>query len=105
MPDRLQRLRLDTERHQIEGTLQLPTEGFRSRIKDFFNAHGDTFIALTDARVRPLAGGPEEHHDFLAVSARHTVLVVDLGSLGDVERPGLDPTSAFRVTGPTPGAP
>lgn len=83
MLDRLQRLRLDTEQHRIEGTLQLPTEGYRSRIKDFFNAHGDNFIALTNARVRPIGGGPEEQHEFLAVSARHTILVVDLGPLGD----------------------
>lgn len=79
MSDRLQRIRIETERHRIEGSLQLPVDGFRSRLKDFLNAHADDFIALTDATVAPLeAGGSPVAHEFLAVSARHVVLVVEL---------------------------
>jgi hypothetical protein len=79
MSDRLQRVRLETERHSIEGSLQLPAEGFRSRVKDFFNAHASEFVALTDAVIAPLDGSaPPIEHAFLAVSARHVVLVVEL---------------------------
>ena len=38
---RRERVRIETTRHEIEGTLQLPNEGFRSRTTDFLNAHGD----------------------------------------------------------------
>ena len=76
MSDRMQRVRLETERHSIEGCLQLPAEGFRSRVKDFFNAHASEFLALTDALVKPLDGaGPATELPFLAVSIRHVVLV------------------------------
>ena len=79
MSDRLQRVRLETERHLIEGSLQLPTEGFRSRVKDFFNVHASEFVAVTDARITPLDGSaPPVEQAFLAVSARHVLLVVEL---------------------------
>lgn len=78
MSDRMQRVRLETERHSIEGSLQLPSEGFRSRVKDFFNAHATEFVALTDAVVTPLdRSAPSSRQDFLAVSARHVVLVYE----------------------------
>ena len=47
---RHERVRIETARHEIEGTLQLPHEGFRSRLTDFLNAQGDDFLPLTDAR-------------------------------------------------------
>jgi hypothetical protein len=76
---RPERLRLETERHVIEGVVQLPTAGYRSRTTDFFNAHGGDFIPVTDAEVRFLdATSPPERHAFLAVSARHVVLVCEL---------------------------
>ena len=76
MSDRMQRVRLETGRHSIEGSLQLPSEGFRSRLKDFLNAHATEFIALTDAVVTPADGaGPPVERPFLAVAARHVVMV------------------------------
>ena len=69
------RVRLETELHVIEGTLQLPSEGYRSRMTDFLNAHDSDFLPVTDATVRPRHGG-EEHHGYLAVSVRHLVLGV-----------------------------
>lgn len=79
MSDRTQRVRLETERHVIEGNLQLPAEGFRSRVKDFLNAHASEFIALTDAVVTAIDGeGRSTEQPFLAVSARHVVLLHEI---------------------------
>jgi hypothetical protein len=76
---RRERVRIETARHEIEATLQLPTEGFRSRLTDFLNSQGDDFLALTDAEVTWLDGTrATEHHDYLALAARHVVLVVEL---------------------------
>ncbi len=84
MTYRRHRLRIETERHCIEGVVQLPDVGFRSRTTDFLNAHDRDFIAVTDAELKPLGGGPAERHDYLAVSARHIALVIELESLGPV---------------------
>ena len=79
MPLRHERVRIETARHEIEATLQLPQEGFRSRLTDFLNAHGDDFLALTDAQVTWLDGAREpEQHAYLALASRHVVLVVEL---------------------------
>lgn len=84
MSARQQRIRLETERHVIEGDVQLPTDGFRSRIKDFLNAHGTEFIALTDAVITSHDGaGPSVRRQFIAVSGRHVVLVAELSSNDD----------------------
>ena len=79
MQYRHERVRIETARHEIEGTLQLPQEGFRSRLTDFLNAQGDDFLALTDAEVTWLDGSrPPELHDYLAVATRQVVLVLEL---------------------------
>lgn len=86
---RRERVRLETQRHVITGTLQLPSEGYRSRTTDFLNAHEHDFLAVTDAEVRWLdsSAGPEER-EFVAVSVRHIVLATELGSLGIVDERG-----------------
>ena len=55
---RRERVRIETQRHEIEGTLQLPNEGYRSRTTDFLNAHERDFLALTDVEVRWLDSAP-----------------------------------------------
>ncbi len=82
---RRHRLRIETERHTIEGVVQLPDVGFRSRTTDYLNAHDRDFIAVTDATVTPAAGGHPVDHDYVAVSARHIVFVAELESLGPVD--------------------
>ena len=78
MNHRHARVRVETARHEIEGTLQLPHEGFRSRLTDFLNAQGDAFLPLTEAEVTWLDGAHEpEHHDYLALATRHVVLVIE----------------------------
>jgi hypothetical protein len=88
MQFRRERVRVETQRHIIEGTLQLPHEGFRSRMTDFLNTHTDDFLALTDARVTYLDGSraPEEH-EYLALATRQVILVVELGQIGTVDEP------------------
>ena len=94
MHSRRERVRIETARHEIEGTLLLPNEGFRSRTTDFLNAHGDEFLALTDAEVTYLDGArAPERHDFLALASRQVVLVVELGSLGVVDESGNAPAA------------
>ena len=85
---RRERVRVETHRHIIEGTLQLPHEGYRSRTTDFLNAHDSDFIALIDADVAWADGSREpERQEFLAISARHINLVTELESLGVVDEP------------------
>ena len=96
---RRERVRIETARHEIEATLQLPYEGYRSRTTDFLNAHAGEFLALTDARVRWLDGSREpERLEFLALAVRHAVLIVELETLGVVDEGGgtpvVEPTSA-----------
>jgi hypothetical protein len=83
---RRERLRIETQRHEMEGTLQLPVEGYRSRTTDYLNAHEREFLPLTDVDVRWLDGShPDEHHGYLAVAMRHVVLVIELDDLGTVD--------------------
>jgi hypothetical protein len=89
---RRERVRVETARQEIEGTPLLPNEGFRSRTTDFLNAHGDDFLALTDADVTWLDGArAPERHEFLAVAARHVVMLVELESLGVFDESGATP--------------
>src|SRR3954469_18403011 len=95
MHSRRERVRIETARHEIEGTLLLPNEGFRSRTTDFLNAHGEDFLALTDAEVSYLDGSRQrERHDFLALAARHVVMVVELGSIGVIDWSAAPPAVA-----------
>ena len=72
---RRHRVRLETPRHRIEGVIQLPDTGFRSRTTDFLNAHENDFIALTDVTMVPLDGGETITREFVAVSRHHIVFV------------------------------
>jgi hypothetical protein len=100
---RRERVRVETARHEIVGTLQLPNEGFRSRTTDFLNANGDHFLALTDADVTWLDGErPPQRLEFLAVAARHVVLVVELESLGVFDEAGETPSIESFVSSPPP---
>ena len=102
---RRERVRVETQRHEIEGTLQLPNEGFRSRTTDFLNAHERDFLALTDAELRWLDGTrAPERHEFLALSVRHIVVVVELETLGVHDETGgePEPTPLGAVSVPPP---
>jgi len=77
--ERRERIRLETPRHRIEGSLMLARDGYRSRVSDMLNASERDFLTLTDVTLAPLNGGPVEQHAFLAVARAHIVYVVAPG--------------------------
>jgi hypothetical protein len=99
------RVRIETAHHVVEGTLQLPGEGYRSRLTDFLNANGTDFVAVTDAELARQDGAQAlENHPYLAISARHIVLVVELESLGTFDESGEPPSDPVIVEStPPPG--
>ena len=98
------RVQIETERLRIEGVLQLPTEGYRSRTTDFLTGNETGFIALTDAEILPVDGAPGESREYVAVGCRHIIALAELEDLGVVvegDRPGLPGLDAPSV--PPPG--
>jgi hypothetical protein len=73
---RKERIRIETERHRIEGILTLARDGYRSRVSDVLNASEREFLTLTDVTVAPLEGGPIERHPYLTLARRHIVFAV-----------------------------
>jgi hypothetical protein len=73
MSHRQERIRVETLRHRIEGSLMLARDGYRSRVSDVLNASERDFLTLTEVTVRPLDGGSTEHHPFLTLARRHIV--------------------------------
>jgi hypothetical protein len=73
---RQERIRIETERHRIEGVLTLARDGYRSRVSDVLNAAERDFITLTEVTVAPLEGGPVELHPYLSLARRHIVFAV-----------------------------
>jgi hypothetical protein len=73
---RLERVRIETERHRIEGLLTLARDGYRSRVSDVLNASERDFITLTDVTVEPLEGGARELHAYMSLARRHIVFAV-----------------------------
>ena len=97
------RVRLETDRHVIEGTLQLPNEGYRSRLTDFLNAHGSDFLPVTDAELTWIGGDrPAERREYLAVSVRHIVVGVELELLGTFDETGEPPSDPVLSAVSTP---
>ncbi len=73
---RTERIRIETERHRIEGMLTLARDGYRSRVSDVLNASERDFITLTDVTIAPLDGGPVELYPYLSLARRHIVFAV-----------------------------
>jgi hypothetical protein len=73
---RQERVRIETERHRIEGSLTLARDGYRSRVSDVLNASERDFLTLTEVIVEPLEGGPVELHPYLTLARRHIVFAV-----------------------------
>jgi hypothetical protein len=75
---RQERVRIETERHRIEGVVRLARDGYRSRVSDVLNASERDFITLTEVTVSPLEGGPIELHPYLSLARRHIVFAVSV---------------------------
>jgi hypothetical protein len=74
---REQRIIVETDRYRLTGQLNMPRDGYRSRLTDYLNASERAFVALTDVDVEPLDGqGQRQHRDFLALSLSHVVLAM-----------------------------
>jgi hypothetical protein len=100
------RVRLETDRHVIEGTLQLPSEGYRSRMTDFLNAHDSDFLPITDAELTWIDGrSPTERREYVAVSVRHIVIGVELEHLGTFDESGGPPSDPLLSAVSTPPPP
>ncbi|HEX4483989.1 MAG TPA: hypothetical protein VH081_09395 [Solirubrobacteraceae bacterium] len=80
---RRERIKIETERHRIEGLLTLARDGYRSRVSDVLNASERDFVTLTDVTVAPLDGGAVEHFPYLTVARRHIVFAVAAEELLD----------------------
>ncbi len=99
------RVQIETERLRIAGTLQLPTEGYRSRVTDYLNGHDTGFFALTDAEIVPVDGSPAESRDYVAVGARHIVALAEVEDLGVMEDESAGPSLADYSTPSAPPPP
>ena len=73
---RQERVRIETERHRIEGVVTLARDGYRSRVSDVLNASERDFITLIEVTVVPLEGGPVELQPYMSLARRHIVFVV-----------------------------
>lgn len=80
MEHREERIVVETTSHRLVGTIQLPREGYRSRLTDFLNAGEREFFALTEVEVTALGAGDDRPRrlPFAAVSRRHVVLAAPL---------------------------
>jgi hypothetical protein len=83
MDHRRERIRIETERHRIEGSLTLARDGYRSRVSDVLNASERDFLTLTEVTVAPLDGGPIELHPYLTLARRHIVFAVAASEPGE----------------------
>lgn len=75
MEGKIERIVLETDRHRIVGDVTLPKEGYRSRLSDYLNRGELSFIALANASITPLDGGPAEDREFVAVARAHVRFV------------------------------
>lgn len=99
------RLQIETTRQRILGTLQLPTEGYRSRTTDFLNAHEAGFIALTDVELHPYDGSEQTNHPYAAVGARHIITLTEMHELGNAEEEAPPPPPLAEQSVPPPSVP
>jgi hypothetical protein len=77
MDQREERIVVETSRLRISGLLNLPVDGYRSRLTDYLNAGERTFLPLTDVEVSRLdGGGPPYHRPFIALSLSQIVFAM-----------------------------
>ena len=89
MDQRDERIIVETARHRISGVVNLPRDGYRSRLTDYLNAGERSFLALTDVEVAPLEGGEggwvPYHRPFMALSVSQIVFAMPADPDGEPE--------------------
>lgn len=84
MDSRTERVVLETDRHRIVGDLNLPRDGYLSRLSDYLNRGDLVFIPLVNATIAPLgAEGPSERRSFIAIARVHVHLAYPAGESAD----------------------
>jgi hypothetical protein len=77
MDQREERITLETSRYRITGILNLPRDGYRSRLTDYLNASERSFLALTDVAIVPLEEDADPwHRPFITIAIRHIVFAM-----------------------------
>jgi hypothetical protein len=84
MDSRTERVVLETDRHRIVGDLNLPRDGYLSRLSDYLNRGDLAFIPLVNATIAPLgADGPSQQRSFIAIARVHVHLAYPAGEAAD----------------------
>jgi hypothetical protein len=73
---RQEKVVVETDRYRVDGSMTLPSEGYRSRLSDHVNRRDVDFFTIQDAVVTPLDGGERWTAPVLMLSSRHIRLIV-----------------------------
>lgn len=85
MEYREERIVVETDRYRITGVLNMPRDGYRSRLTDYLNGAERAFLALTDVEITPInEDGPSLRRAFLAVALNHIVIAMPADPAGVV---------------------
>ena len=73
---RQEKVVVETDRYRVDGSMTLPSEGYRSRLSDHLNRRDVDFFTIQDAVVTPLDGGERWTAPVLMLASRHIQLIV-----------------------------
>ena len=76
---RQEKVVIETDRYRVDGSMTLPSEGYRSRLSDHVNRRDVDFFTIQDAVVTPLDGGERWAAPVLMLASRHIQLIVPSG--------------------------
>jgi uncharacterized protein DUF6812 len=68
---RVERVRLETDRHVVVGDVTLPPESHQSRFSDAVNREDIAFVPVVNVEITPLGGGDVLRQDFIVLSKAH----------------------------------
>jgi len=84
MEVRLERVVVETDRYRVEGQINLPQEGYRSRLSDYLNRRDQEFLILLNVELNALDGsGRDWSTQVLMLARQHIRLVVPFGKSSD----------------------
>jgi hypothetical protein len=72
---RKERVVVETDRYRIDGSMTLPTEGYRSRLSDHVNRRDVAFFTIQDATLTPLDEGEPWSAPVLMLATHHIRLI------------------------------